>query len=253
MLQMSDLHIEFGEYKFNCDITNVDVAVFNGDIGVGIKGAEWLIGLELGIPVIYILGNHEYYKKTHPSLIDKIRKLTKNTNVYLLENNSLTIDNTTFHGCTLWTDFNVFGIGSQIASMTKCGNVMNDYRLIKTLPNYRKLRPIDTLNIHSKSIKWLSESINNSSSKYNVVCTHHAPSLKSCLEHYKNDLTSGGYVSDLESFIMKHSINIWVHGHLHNSSDYYVGDTRVLCNPRGYVGHELNPQFNESHIIQLND
>jgi len=25
---------------------------------------------------------------------------------------------------------------------------------------------------------------------------------------------------------------------MHNPSDYRIGETRVVCNPRGYIGHE---------------
>jgi hypothetical protein len=40
-----------------------------------------------------------------------------------------------------------------------------------------------------------------------------------------------------------------VHSHVHNSSDYLVGKTRVLCNPHGY-GTE-NPDFNGALVVEL--
>jgi hypothetical protein len=51
---------------------------------------------------------------------------------------------------------------------------------------------------------------------------------------------NGAFRSELDGFILsKHDrIKLWVHGHMHNPSDYMIGDTRVVCNPRGYVGHE---------------
>jgi len=33
-------------------------------------------------------------------------------------------------------------------------------------------------------------------------------------------------------------IKLWIHGHTHESFDYMVGDTRIVCNPRGYIGYE---------------
>ena len=33
-------------------------------------------------------------------------------------------------------------------------------------------------------------------------------------------------------------IVLWTHGHMHDPLDYMIGDTRVVCNPRGYVGEE---------------
>jgi hypothetical protein len=31
---------------------------------------------------------------------------------------------------------------------------------------------------------------------------------------------------------------MWTHGHTHHEFDYMVGSTRVVCNPRGYIGYE---------------
>jgi len=33
-------------------------------------------------------------------------------------------------------------------------------------------------------------------------------------------------------------IKLWVHGHTHDPYDYVIGETRVVCNPRGYIGYE---------------
>jgi hypothetical protein len=73
-----------------------------------------------------------------------------------------------------------------------------------------------------------------------VVVTHHAPSKLSIKPKYQHDqLMNGGYSSDLSEFILDHpEIRVWTHGHTHDTFDYTVGDTRVLCNPRGYAGYE---------------
>jgi hypothetical protein len=50
---------------------------------------------------------------------------------------------------------------------------------------------------------------------------------------------NGGYSSDLSEFIMDHpQIKLWTHGHTHEEFDYMIGSTRIVCNPRGYDGHE---------------
>ena len=35
---------------------------------------------------------------------------------------------------------------------------------------------------------------------------------------------------------MKKPPKLIVHGHTHRRMDYMLGDTRVICNPRGYPG-----------------
>jgi len=33
---------------------------------------------------------------------------------------------------------------------------------------------------------------------------------------------------------------LWIHGHTHDSFDYVVNGTRVVCNPRGYAPNGVN-------------
>ena len=50
---------------------------------------------------------------------------------------------------------------------------------------------------------------------------------------------NGGYSSNLEEFILdRPQIKVWTHGHTHDTFDYMIGSTRVMCNPRGYNGYE---------------
>jgi hypothetical protein len=59
-------------------------------------------------------------------------------------------------------------------------------------------------------------------------------------EDYKHETDmNGGYASDLSEFILDHeNIKFWTHGHMHDPSDYEIGQCRVICNPRGYRGYE---------------
>jgi len=241
----SDLHIEFE--AFEARLENADVLVFAGDIEVGKSAIEWLNGLDMDKPIIYVLGNHEYYKSTYPKLLGELKGAITRNNIHLLENESVTINDVTFHGCTLWTDFELFG-DPRLAGY-ECQQVMTDFRRIRRLPNYSKLRAIDVSVIHRRSLKWLGASL-DAASGCNVVVTHYAPSLRSVPECYKNDIVTAGYASNLEEFVNMHSIDLWLHGHLHSSSDYRIGGCRVVCNPRGYKG-EFNPGFEIEKIVEV--
>ena len=243
----SDLHIEFGDFEASID--QADVVVFAGDIEIGVKGVQWMQTLDSDKPMIYVLGNHEYYKNTYPRLVDKIKAQITKPNIYVLENDSVTIDKVTFHGCTLWTDFELFG-SARIAGY-ECQQVMTDFKKIRKLPNYSKLRAIDVSAIHRRSLKWLKDSLSNSKSDTNVVVTHHAPSIQSVPEKYQDDIVSAAYASHLEGFIAETQPDLWLHGHLHNSSDYQVGGTRVVCNPWGYYMSDLNPGFELEKVVEV--
>lgn len=44
---------------------------------------------------------------------------------------------------------------------------------------------------------------------------------------------------------------IRIHGHTHESFDYLVNGTRVMCNPRGYAPTELNPAFDPGLTVDV--
>jgi predicted phosphodiesterase len=187
--------------------------------------------------VIYVMGNHEHYHgkyyKTWHELIAEMPD-----NVEVLEQQSTEIDGVLFLGATLWTSCNK---GDPMTMMT-LKNGMNDYRAITTRVNgiYRKLIPQDTLAEYSKTVQYFRETIEANPDKKVVVCTHHAPSFQSVHEHYRHSThMNGGYASSLEDFILDHpQIKFWTHGHMHDPSDYMIGDCRVIANPRGYYGYE---------------
>ena len=83
-----------------------------------------------------------------------------------------------------------------------------------------------------------------------VVVTHHAPSIHSIPEIYKTDYLSAAFASNLEDFISSSKIDIWIHGHLHDPSDYKIGETRIVCNPRGYIG-ETHKGFIPELVIEV--
>ena len=243
---LSDIHLEFSD--FTVVATNADVLVLAGDIHVGTKAIAWAKSLSLDIPIIYVLGNHEWYKQTYPKLTAKIKEHAKGSNIHVLEADALRIGDVSFHGVTLWTDFELLGGDPRIAGSI-CQEEMTDYKRIRILPNYSKLRTIDTAMIHYRSRKWLRNSLLASDAPYNVVVTHHAPSLHSIPVHYREDVVSNAYASSLETLIRETLPNLWLHGHVHQSCDYLIDDCRVVCNPRGYHGDNLS--FDPTLVVSL--
>src|SRR5687768_7021553 len=104
---LSDLHLEFAPYAPAS--VRADVIVLAGDIHVGVKGIQWAQSAFGDTPVIYVAGNHEYYRQSYPDHLKKMREAAEGTNVRFLENASTEIEGIVFLGCTLWTDFKLFG------------------------------------------------------------------------------------------------------------------------------------------------
>jgi Icc-related predicted phosphoesterase len=243
---ISDIHLEFGIREF--DFSKADLLILAGDLSIGMTGFTWISKKVKNIPVLYVLGNHEYYKNSYPKLLHKLKKAAEGTNIHVLENESICFGDISFHCCTLWTNFELFG-DPRIAGF-ECQQKMNDYQLIRRDPSYSRLRSIDTRVIHNESIKWLGESLRASRTKTNVIITHHAPSIKSVKEKYKDDLISAAYASNLDDFILSTKPNLWIHGHIHEAFDYYIGETRVISNPKGYPGENVEG-FREYLIIEI--
>ncbi|AZA99454.1 phosphoesterase [Chryseobacterium joostei] len=233
---ISDLHQEFGQTELCFD--HADVVVLAGDINLGTKGIEWIKDKIANKTVIYVLGNHEYYKGSYPKTLNKIKDASQNSNIFVLENSSVDIDGIRFHGATLWTDFSIFGNPVKYGML--CQPKMNDYKKIRRDPSYSKMRTMDTFKIHQFLKVWLEESLKNSKEFKNIVVTHHAPSIQSVPEHYKNDPLTSAYASNLEEMITEHQPLYWIHGHIHTPCRYSIEKTDVICNPHGYIDEKYN-------------
>ena len=224
------------------------VVILAGDTGVGLKGLSWAQEHFCGRTVIYIGGNHEYYGQAIPRHTEKLRDAAKTLGIYFLENESVVLDDIAYLGCMLWTDFALHGNVWLAASEAE--RLMNDYRRVRLSPEYRKLRAHDTARLHRRSLQWLRKEIPRHAGRKIVVVTHHAPSLQSVPDRFRNDPVSAAYASSLDDFVASSGVHTWIHGHVHDSADYTIGSTRVLCNPRGYP-EEINERFQAGVVVEV--
>lgn len=242
---LSDLHTEFA--PFDAPETDADVVVLAGDTGVGLDGVDTARRTFRDKPVVYVAGNHEFYRHAIPSLGEKMAAAARGTNVHVLENRAVELDGVRFLGCTLWTDFDLFGERAYSADEARA--TMNDFRLIRMLPEYRRFHPWDARGIHLKSAEWLRRMLDTPFGGPTVVVTHHAPSLKSCAPAYRTHPVTAAYASDLE-WMLDGGAALWIHGHTHFCADYEIGGTRVFANQRGYPGDPV-PGFDPARVVEV--
>ena len=194
--------------------------------------------------VFYVMGNHEHYRGKFWKTKDELERVLP-ANVTLLENQCEEYEGVLFVGATLWTDMNK---GDPL-TLHSIANYMNDYKVITfSYPQYgayHKMRPMDTVKMHYESKRYIEEKARAHPDKTIVVITHMGPTHMSINEKYKYEsMSNGAYVSDLSELILDNpNIKAWVHGHVHDPVDYMVGNTRVLCNPRGYIPWEADNGF----------
>jgi predicted phosphodiesterase len=222
--------------------------------------------------VIYVAGNHEHYHGDFKYTISDLKKrLAYLKNIHVLDKETFELDNVVFIGGTLWTDMNK----EDPLTLHGIARMMNDFRCVensnrevnyKTFddpdnpekPTFRtrpaRFCPEDAVEDHKKMLDYIRIVYEQTPvEKPIVVVGHHTPSFFSCAEQYKDDtLMNGGYHSDLSEFILdRPRIKLWTHGHTHELFDYTMGDCRIVCNPRGYVGYEELAENFELKIMEV--
>jgi Icc-related predicted phosphoesterase len=166
-------------------------------------------------------------------LAETFRNETSNSNIHVLEQSAVEIEGVTFIGCTLWTSF--LDARDPSAAMETAQMLINDYRLIRHDTDNQLLRAQDTARIHTESVAWLRDRLNQCDPTRTVVVTHYAPSFQSEAPEYFNGPLSPAFASNLDSLIEQSGVALWVHGHTHHNVDYQIGSTRVVSNQRGYA------------------
>lgn len=237
---LSDLHMEFTDYlPSTIPSVGEDVVILSGDIGVGVQGVHWACRAFAGRPVVYVLGNHEYYSNHFENLPYEARASAGESNVHVLEDESISIGGVRFLGTTLWTDFCVFGSHRQSHCMAEAANSMTDYHRIRTGPRgmARSLTPADTLARHKESRAWLEREI-RASAEPCVVVTHHSPSFQTCEAEYRNELLTAAFVCNAEA-LFRSPVKAWIYGHTHQTLKYDIGGIPLLTNQRGYPSENV--------------
>lgn len=243
---LSDLHLEFASMEPS-DV-DADVVILAGDIHLGREGSQWARTAFSGRPVVYVLGNHEFYRHALPGLTQALERETASTSIHVLENRALEIDGFTFLGCTLWTDFQLRGNAAH--AMRNAERMMSDFSLIGFSPERRRLQASDTARLHAESVTWLRQALAGRDRRRTIVVTHHAPSRRSEPSHHANSPLSPAFGSNLDSLVEESSVPLWIHGHTHHNIDYTIGTTRVLSNQRGYPNQPC-PGFSPHRVIEI--
>ena len=252
-LQMfSDLHIDV-EGGFTPRLADgADAVVMPGDVCEGVaKGMAFLRAhIPRPTPIVLTLGNHEFYNH---ALVDE-RLLAVDAaakhDITLLDDAVAVIGGVRFIGATLWTDFCLGGEGFQQINMLAAVDRMNDYRAISLQKKpWARFTPEASLALHRRSRAFIWEALDHPFQGPTVVVTHHAPHPASVHTRFERASINPAYVSDLTAMIERFRPVLWMHGHVHNSFDYRVADTRIVCNPRGY-GDE-NAAFDPLMVVEV--
>lgn len=232
---MSDLHFEFHDdrgVKWLKDLPEpeYDAVAISGDL---CDSRNLVHSLELVSDrfkdVYYVPGNHECYGSWINVTLATAKAMEKqlhNLRVLDCERDGI------MAGATLWFPYTY----REPLENEWCMNDFDEIRNLRKDVGYQNLRARDFL---------------GSSGNLNVVMTHHLPGVSCVHPKYKHDALNDFYVGAVEDLLKFKKPKVWLHGHTHESMDHKVDETRVVCNPFGYMNKDVNPNFKPDLVIEV--
>ena len=235
---LSDLHFEFmrdGGKNFvdSLPTEGVDLLVLAGDISnaAGLTHGLSLLAERFTCEIVVVNGNHEFYGSDRAGVVSDMYEVTqKYKHLHWLDNEILEVDGHRILGTPLWFK----------EAPLAPAHLMNDFSQIGGFNRW-------VYQENSKALNFLNWELQEG----DIVVTHYLPSQKSVSKWYQGDPTNAFFVCDVEGLIHARQPAIWIHGHTHDSKDYVIESTRVMCNPFGYAGHATNREFNPSFTVEV--
>ena len=232
----SDLHLEVRPHhlpngeEFR-SVADRDLLVLAGDIGTYMNmNALPFIEREAAVsPVIYVPGNHEYYSMHMREEIDRVwRRIAKRTgNLHYLIAERVTIDGVRFWGGPLYSDF--FG-RRDLAYLKMIRQNIDDF-------DYQFSSACAwSVNHHLSEHFRQTELLRALAGQVDVVITHWPPTRQAIAPRWRGNSLNGYFVNDQEDLVREVGAKLWISGHVHDSYDCVVGETRCVGNPTGYPG-----------------
>jgi Icc-related predicted phosphoesterase len=226
---MSDLHIETLSDNISVDDfvkKSADILILAGDIGRVHKYEQvkkFLKELcEKFEIVLYVLGNHEYYrvdnvppKNMEQILADLETIRSEIPNLYILNRNSVIVEDVCIVGCTLWSQ-----------------------ATLDVPPYIVRIPEMDTIKYNSlfkEDLYYIERMITYCQEKNLklLVVTHHCPtyviSKRKATDKYKSL-----YCSNLDYLLDSKKVHTWICGHVHTNFDMKTRNgTRLVSNQKG--------------------
>ncbi|WP_448108182.1 metallophosphoesterase [Pseudomonas azerbaijanoccidentalis] len=248
---LSDIHLSVNAIPF--PEVDADIVVLAGDISRPAAAIEWAKACPA--PIVYVAGNHEFYGSDLISTYEQLHRLSQGTQIHVLERSEYVHDGVRFLGCTLWSDYRLYEDAHERAhGIDLATALVRDFSRIRISPDFEDLfSPAVSQLVFLQTVAWLEDCFARDSTTPTVVISHFAPTRSSISPMFASSPINSSFVSDLEERIRKWQPALWLHGHTHGSFDYRVGDTRVVCNARGYAkeGVNENPGFDGALVIEL--
>ncbi|WP_075292023.1 metallophosphoesterase [Pararhizobium arenae] len=264
---VSDLHVKNSELSWtDLEIPDADICICAGDVSGSVEMSMQFVLRYISplMPVVMVLGNHEFYEAAIHAGLQTARRMARRSTVTVLENETIVLGKIRIIGATLWTDFEIeHGIQNELPlperksyAINICKRYMMDFHAI-----YRSdwpetgmpglLTAKELIERHMESRDFIASELEDQFDGRTVVLSHHAPLARSLHPAFRGLPSNAAFASDLSAMIAQGKPDLWVHGHIHHFRDYREGITRVICNPRGYERERAQTGFVPGLVVDL--
>ena len=237
----ADFHTDFGKAFIQDYLkpTNVDILIVAGDLGTWKTIPQTLVYLAkhyADSDIIYVPGNHDFYgsasvEEAITYISYACRNCNDKHNVHFLNNTMEVIRDITFVGSTMWF--------KEEPTWALSAKQFADFKAIPRFVPW-------VFEENKRAVDFLKWHINSDA----VVISHYLPTYQSVPERFKGDPATQFFVCDMEKLILSRKPKLWVHGHTHDSFNYMLDKTHIVCNPLGYVGRSVNQSFIPNMFIE---
>lgn len=251
----SDLHLEFPQnerfMKLNPLKAEGDILLLAGDI-VPLRDMERYRDFFDRIADNYnqtywVPGNHEYYNLDIADRSGTFQESIR-SNITLLNNSTIEQENVRLHFTSLWSNI------SEPSALNIVRGLM-DFHLIK----YKGGRlSVELYNrMHSESVAFLRNTFDDDrgvrkADKKNIIISHHVPTFRNYPAQYIDSPLNEAFATDLDLLIEASGADYWLYGHHHTAtSDFLIGNTRLMTNQLGYVSRNEHTAFDTGKVISL--
>lgn len=246
----SDLHIEYQNDEkvdpYEYITPSSDILILAGDIGSLYKLEQlydflYIISKDFKY-VLYVPGNHEYYKpcdynsihmKELKNIFEKLEH--EISNLIVLDQKCVQIGNVCIAGATLWSDI-------------QCD-------LPKYIVRIHNITKSKYMDMFAEDLEYITDVIQYcNNKKIKLVCvTHHPPTMKVCKGRTNNrNKFESLYGSNLDHMLNTNDVDTWVCGHVHDNFDFVTdGGTRLVSNQKGKPKDKIK-DYNKSFVIKIN-
>jgi predicted phosphodiesterase len=253
-------------------LESADILVIAGDISHYVELSQLffkvLVERKLFKKIFVTFGNHDLYmctqmdmtqyKTSWDKILDLKRVCASFDGIEFLDGGIIDVDGVSIGGCGCWYDFTYgysqFGL-NKFQMMHKWKDHINDANYIKGTDSpteindsrtsslgewgYRKIKqysfdPIKFFETEKLKLEAIIE-------KCDIFVSHVGPVVPDTLRpEYQTPVTGCFYFDGLQYLNAEKAPKLWIFGHTHDSYNFKINNTTLMCNPLGYKSENKN-------------